>query len=160
MEAISDILLMAMMFLAIANILLRALFNYPIFGTFEIVCYLSLVMAAFAMPDVERTDSNISVTLVSEALPQTGAKVLKLITDIIGMVGCSIVGYKLVGLAQKKLANGDITADLGMPVYIFVYVIALAFFLMTICLLFKVLAFFFLRDGEVPQEETGGSDAL
>lgn len=159
METVSDVLLLAMMVLAIANILLRALFNLPIFGTFELVCYLSLVMAAFAMPDVERTDGNISVTLVSEALPPKGARVLKLVTDVIALAGCSIVGWKLVGLAQKKLANGDITADLGMPVYLFVWVIALAFFLMAVCLLFKVLAFFLLRD-DAPEGETSGADPL
>ena len=145
METVSDFLLLAMMAVALFNILLRALFNYPIFGTFEVICYLSLIMAAFAMPDTERTDSNISVTIVSESLSPKNAGILKLITNLTGMVGCSVVGYRLVGLAQRKLVNGDTTADLIMPVYIFVYIIALAFFLITICFLFKVLAYFFMK---------------
>ena len=160
METVSNVLLLAMMAVALLNILLRALFRYPIFGTFEIVCYLSLVMAAFAMPGTERDNGNISVTLASESLPPKGARILKLVTDLMGMAGCFVVEYRLVGLARRKLENGDITADLGMPVYIFVYIIALAFFLISICLLYKVLSFFLLKDAGEPGKEGGPDDAL
>jgi TRAP-type C4-dicarboxylate transport system permease small subunit len=148
MQKISGILLLVMMAVAIANILLRAIFNYPIYGTFEIVCYLSLIMAAFAIPDTERTSSNIAVTIVLEAVPKKAVKYFKLFTDFIGMAGCGVIGYKLIGLAQKKFERGDYTADLYMPIYLFVIVISMAFILLTICLLYKVLAFFFLKDEE------------
>ena len=149
LETISDFLLLIMMCVALANVLLRALFNYPIYGTFEIVCYVSLIMAAFAMPDTERTSSNISVTLVNEMLPEKGSKILKLITNIMGAGGCSVIGYRLIGLAQRRFVNGDVTADLRMPIYIFVYIIAAAFFLVAVCMLFKALSFFFLKDDGV-----------
>jgi TRAP-type C4-dicarboxylate transport system permease small subunit len=103
-------------------------------------------MAAFAIPDTERTSSNISVTIILEALPKKAVRGLKLFTDFIAMAGCGIVGYKLIGLAQKKFEHGDYTADLYMPIYIFVIIISMAFFLLTICMLYKVLAFFFVKD--------------
>lgn len=105
-------------------------------------------MGASALASVELTDSNISVSIVPEALARKpkALKALKLVTDFFVMIGCSIAGYKLIGLAQNKFANGNVTGDLRMPIYIFVLIISVGFFLIVICELFKVLNAIFGKD--------------
>ena len=159
---IGGVLLLCMMSVTVLNILLRALFNLPINGAFEIVCYLSLVMGAFAMPGVEFASANISVAIVPESLPQKARRVLRLITDAVAMVGCSFVVFKLIGTAQVKYAHGETTRDLGVPVYIYVAIIVFGFALTALCLLFKVLYFLTAKKShgeEDKTEEPGGMNS-
>jgi TRAP-type C4-dicarboxylate transport system permease small subunit len=138
MERISWVLLILTMLLAVANILTRAFFKAPIFGTFEGVCYMAMIMAVLAMPSVEFTDSNIKVTLITELAPFKARKVLKLIVNGITIIGCFVVSYRMLGLAAQKIANGETTADLKIPTSIFVYIIMAGFALMAFCSLVRL----------------------
>jgi TRAP-type C4-dicarboxylate transport system permease small subunit len=133
MERGSWVLLILTIALAVANILARVLFKTPIFGTFEGVCYMAMIMAVLAMPSVEFTDSNIKVTLITEMIPFKARKVLRLIVNFIITAGCLVVGYRMMGLAAQKIANRETTADLKMPVFIFVYFIMAGFGLIAAC---------------------------
>jgi TRAP-type C4-dicarboxylate transport system permease small subunit len=160
LERIGGVLLLCMMLITVLNILLRALFNTPIFGAFEIVCYLSLVMGTLAMPGVEYSNSNISVSIIPESLPKKARRVLKVITEMIALLGCGVVVYKLIEMVQTKYQHGDVTLDLGVPIYIYVAVIVLGFTLTTICLLFKVLYFFFEKKSFSEEDDAAGQDGI
>lgn len=47
---ISNLFLFALMMLVVINVIARRLFNAPIFGVTELVCYGSLASAAFVWP--------------------------------------------------------------------------------------------------------------
>jgi TRAP-type C4-dicarboxylate transport system permease small subunit len=138
MERISWVLLIFTMLLAVANIFTRAVFKTPIFGTFEGVCYMAMIMAVLTMPSVEFTDSNIKVTLITELAPFKARKVLKLIVNVITVIGCFVIGYRMLGLAGQKIANRETTADLKIPTFVFVYIIMAGFGLMAFCALVRL----------------------
>jgi TRAP-type C4-dicarboxylate transport system permease small subunit len=124
--------------LAVANVLMRAIFNKPIFGTFEGVCYLAMLMALLAMPGNELDDGNVKVTMVTDLLPATLQKIVAIFIDLLVIVGSSVIAVKLVEFAQQKMIDGDYSADLRIPTYIFVACISAGFALIVICTVYKL----------------------
>lgn len=137
----AGIFLTANMLIIIANIIMRRFFNSPIYGSTEIVSYLSLITASFALAQNEWFDGNIRMSLVIEILPHKLSQWLIFIDYIICSVAFVYVSYLLGDQAVRKYATGDISTDLGVPLYIFSSVLALGFAILTVCIIIKTLVY-------------------
>ena len=138
---ISNIFLFLLMMLVVVNIIARRLFNAPIFGVTELVCYGSLAAASFGLAQNEWMDGNVRMTLILE---KTGAKFgcwLNLITNIVGLLGFSFVSYHLVQQVGEKFANGQLSSELNFPMFIVTGVLAAGFILLTVAILAKTILF-------------------
>lgn len=101
----------------IADIVLRALFNAPIQGSYEIV-QLSLVTAIYAgLGETFRRGAHLVVDLIDFAVPRLSERVLVPLANLLSL---AVVAVFFIGAIQQGMAvarYGDTTMDLKIAVY-------------------------------------------
>lgn len=103
--------------ITIVDIVLRAVFNLPIQGSYEIV-QLSLVTAIYAgIGETFRRGTNLVVDLIDFVAPRVSKKLLIPLAD---MLSFAVVAVVLAGAIRQGFVvagYGDTTMDLKIPVY-------------------------------------------
>jgi TRAP-type C4-dicarboxylate transport system permease small subunit len=104
-----------MMLLTVADVGLRALFNKPIHGTYELI-ELGLACAIFvALPAVFLRDEHLVVDVVDSLAPKRAVRALDLFGAIASLAVLGVMFWRMVPLARDMQEFGDVTADLSIP---------------------------------------------
>ena len=112
---LAAVFLAAMMLLTVADVALRAVFNRPIHGTFELI-ELCLACTIFvALPAVFLRDEHLVVDVVDHLAPPAVVKLLDLFGAIASLAVLSLMFWQMVPLARDMQEFGDVTADLSIP---------------------------------------------
>jgi TRAP-type transport system small permease protein len=111
---IAALFLAAMMLLTVADVTLRAFFNTPLRGTFEVIELLLAGTFFIALPAVFLRDEHIVVDIVDTLAPRS-VPVLRRFAEMLAVVLLAIMAWQGWLAAQDTIAFGDITADLGLP---------------------------------------------
>ena len=106
--------LAAMMLLTVADVTLRATFNAPIRGVYELVELLLACTFFVALPAVFLRDENIAVNVVDDLAPRW-VPALKRIAAALAVVVLAVMAWQGWLAARDTLAFDDVTADLGLP---------------------------------------------
>lgn len=134
---VGGIVLTINVLLVVANIILRRVFNSPIFGATEYVQYISLIAGALGLCQNEWYGGNVTMTLVLEKLSSKAREIVKFICDIISSVGFVFVSYLMINDVFSKFAKNDVTNTLGMPRWIFVAILAFGVVMLTLAIIAK-----------------------
>ncbi len=159
---IGGMILIVNIVIVIANIILRRVFNAPIFGSTEYVQYISLIVGALGLCQNEWYNGNVTMTLVLEKVSAKTADILRLICSIVSTIGFTYVSILMVNDVFAKMAKDVVTNTLKMPKWIFVAILAFGVIMLTITIFVKMLMqIHYLRTGERinvmkmdPEEET------
>ena len=104
-----------MMLLTVADVLLRALLNRPIHGTYELI-ELGLACAIFvALPAVFLRDEHLVVDVVDSLAPKRTVRLLDLFGAVASLAVLAVMFWRMVPLARDMQEFGDVTADLSIP---------------------------------------------
>jgi TRAP-type transport system small permease protein len=104
-----------MMLLTVADVLLRALVNRPIHGTYELI-ELGLACAIFvALPAVFLRDEHLVVDVVDSLAPKRTVRLLDLFGAVASLAVLAVMFWRMVPLARDMQEFGDVTADLSIP---------------------------------------------
>jgi TRAP-type C4-dicarboxylate transport system permease small subunit len=104
-----------MMLLTVADVALRALFNKPIHGTYELI-ELGLACAIFvALPAVFLRDEHLVVDVVDSLAPRLVVRLLDLFGALCSLLALAVMIWRMVPLARDMQEFGDVTADLSIP---------------------------------------------
>jgi TRAP-type C4-dicarboxylate transport system permease small subunit len=106
--------LAAMMLLTVADVVLRAAFNTPIRGVYELVELLLAYTFFLALPAVFLRNDNILVNLIDDLAPQA-IPALKRMATAVAVVVLAVMAWQGFIAAHDSFAFHDITADLGLP---------------------------------------------
>jgi TRAP-type C4-dicarboxylate transport system permease small subunit len=112
---IAAIFLMAMMLLTCADVALRAFFNRPIRGVYDLVELLLAGTFFLAMPAVFLRDENILVNSIDDIAPRW-VPFLKRAAELLAMVVLVVIAWQGV-IARDTYLFNDVTSDLGLPRY-------------------------------------------
>lgn len=142
MSLVSYAGLLAIMLLNVADVFTTKAFTQPISGAYEVteVLLLCTVMASFAYAQSQRT--HITMSLFVKHFP----RVLKF--SVFGLMAllaagtAAAVGYAAVQQTQSAIERGMETAVLGIPMYPFFIVEAIAMFVFAIALLYDAVMTF------------------
>ena len=135
--------LVAMMSLVVANVLLRntarvevgwfpdwlnGLFRSvsPITGTVEMVGFLGVLVAAFAIAYTFITGGHVAIDYIVDKAPPRFRAVITALTSFIGMVLFALIAWQSVLLAGNLMASGEVSPTRKIPFYPFVWGIALS----------------------------------
>ena len=129
----------AMMGLTCMDIILR-LFRHPIPGTYEMVGFLGAVFAAFALGYTSVHRGHIAVDFVVQKLPARAQSLVDGVNALICAVFFGFLSHQCMVYAADLKSFGEVSMTLQMPVYPFVYGIAVG-----CCLLTLVLAVQFIK---------------
>lgn len=106
--------LASMMLLTVTDVVLRAVANRPIRGTFELIELLLAATFFFALPAAFLRNENIVVDIVDRMLPRR-VTLLKRLAEILAIVIIATMAWQGWKVAQDTLLFGDVTADLELP---------------------------------------------
>ncbi len=104
----------AMMLLTVADVTLRAFFNIPLRGTYELIELLLAGTFFFALPAVFLRDEHIVVDVVDPVAPRA-VPFLKRFAELVAVVLLSLMAWQGWLAARDTVAFGDVTADLALP---------------------------------------------
>ncbi|MBI3434064.1 MAG: TRAP transporter small permease [Proteobacteria bacterium] len=108
----SALFLTAMMLITVADVSLRALFNLPITGTYDLV-QLFLVGSVFlSIPDVFLRGENIVVDLVDHMLGPRAVELLKAAASLFALAFLAVLGWRMVPPARDSIRFGEVSPDL------------------------------------------------
>jgi TRAP-type transport system small permease protein len=110
---LAALFLAAMMLLTVADVVLRAVFNAPIRGVYELVELLLAYAFFLALPAVFLRDENIVVNVVDELAPRQ-VPALRRIAAACAVVVLAMMAWQGWRAAADTLAFGDVTAELGL----------------------------------------------
>jgi TRAP-type C4-dicarboxylate transport system permease small subunit len=125
---IAGIALTFMMFLTVADVLLRA-GGRPIIGTYEIVALLLALVIGFGIPQVSLDRGHVYMEFLLEKLSKRGRKVMHIFTRVLCLIMFAFIGYNLLSVGAAYKASGEVTATIKLPFYPVVYGVAVCCFL-------------------------------
>ena len=119
-NSLSDIAALAiagMIFLTIADVLMKNVFHRPIAGVFEIVELLLVVAVFFGLPEVFRTGANICVDVVDHMVGPAARHILHLIGAGVSLGFLLLLGWAMIAPAWDTVAYPQNTQEAGIPVF-------------------------------------------
>jgi TRAP-type C4-dicarboxylate transport system permease small subunit len=111
---IAAVFLAAMMLLTVADVGLRAAFNAPIRGVYELVELLLGYTFFIALPAVFLRDDNIVVNVIDDLAPRW-VPTLKRIAAAMAVVILAAMVWQGFIAARDSYEFHDVTGDLGLP---------------------------------------------
>jgi len=146
MRTIAAVCLFCMALLTGTDVLMRGVWNTPIFGCEEIVSILGIVVVGFALPYAHQQKSHIGVEIFVRRLPRRVRRTVKLLTTTATLALVSIVAWRMYLYAQTQSQSGEVSMNLELPDYLIIYVLAFGFLVYALFLARDIARF--LKGGE------------
>lgn len=137
MYSVAGIALTAMMFLTVADVVLRA-FRRPIVGTYELVGLLGAVVIGFAIPQTSRMRGHVLMDFLTGKLSAGLQKVFQVLTRLLAIAIFFIIAWNLWILGSDFSRSGETTLTLQLPLYPVAYGIAICCFIECLVLLIEL----------------------
>jgi TRAP-type C4-dicarboxylate transport system permease small subunit len=102
-----------MMLVTVADVALRALFNLPVRGTYEIIELLLAATFFVALPAVFLRDEHITVDLI-DTVARRHVPLLKRVAEALAVVVLAVMAWQGWIAARDAVSFNDMTADLGI----------------------------------------------
>ncbi|MBW1616255.1 MAG: TRAP transporter small permease [Deltaproteobacteria bacterium] len=141
MKIVGAACLMAMVFLTCINVVGR-FFNYPIFGTEEIVGFLAAFVIAMSLPYAHKEDAHIGVEILVRLFTAKTRSIIKLITNILSFILFIFATWRIAVYAYTMRQTGEVSMNLQLPEYYVIYMLSLCFLIFSLFILKDILNFF------------------
>ncbi len=132
---ISAIMIVAMMVLTSMDVVLRY-FRHPIPGTYEIVGFLSALAISFALAYTSLEKGHIAVEFLIDKLPRNIQTGFDLVNSLVAAILFGTIAWQCVLHGHQLMIKGEVSATLQMPVFPFIYGVAVGTALLCLVLLF------------------------
>jgi TRAP-type transport system small permease protein len=139
MDRITWVVLFGMMLMTMIDVLLRKFFNQSILGTVEITELLMAVAVFCSIAECQVNEDHIKVDLVVKKLSPRVLAAVDTLTQGACFILFGFITTATFRHADAMRAAGEVTLDLGIPIYPFVYVVSFGCALLTLVLLLKAL---------------------
>jgi TRAP-type C4-dicarboxylate transport system permease small subunit len=133
-------ILFAMMLLTLADVVLRKLFQQGILGTLELTEFTMAAVVFFALAETERLDRNVRVDLVMQRASRRVQLFAALITRLSSGVMCLWITASTLVYAHNIRVAGEMSSDLWIPRYPFIYCAAAGLLALAVVLFAKSLS--------------------
>jgi len=129
--------LFCMMLLTIADVFLRKVFSQSILGTVEVTEFMMVILLFFAVTQTEILNGHVRVDLIMSRFGERTQTLVDTITQLVCFLLFGLFTWSTLVYAAKMRASGEVSQDLWLPVYPFIYVVALGCALLALSLLIK-----------------------
>ncbi len=127
MQRVAAACLLGMALLTGSDVVGRAAFNHPIFGTEELVAMLAVLVIGLSLPYTHSQGSHIGVELVVSRLPRRLRRGLRRATDGLSMALFAVVAWRMAVYGWTRQQSGVVSMNLELPDYLVVYALAVCF---------------------------------
>lgn len=136
-DRVTWVVLFALMCMITGEVLLRKILNSSILGYLELTELMMVLIVFCSLAFCEANDGHIKIDLVMSKLSPRAQAIFNLITQSICFVLFIFMSLALFRYAYVMKESGEVTVDLAIPVYPFVYSAAVGCGLLALVLLFK-----------------------
>ena len=127
-----------MMVLTCADIILR-IFRHPIPGTYEMVGLLGAIVVSFSLGYTSLMRGHISVEFIVQKLPKRAQIIIDSINSLLGTALFGLITWQSMLYASNLMRTGEVSMTVQMPIYPFVYGIAIGSGMLCLVLLIEFL---------------------
>lgn len=142
MDKLAGVFIALVMVLIVTNIILRKLFNSPILGTYEIVGFLTALGVGFALAHCAFQNAHIAIDFIMERLPSRIQALTAVLVNAASVVFWTATVFFLGEYAQAMKIKGLVSPSAEIPVYPFIYLVAVGLAGLCLVLFFKFLVSF------------------
>jgi TRAP-type C4-dicarboxylate transport system permease small subunit len=139
MNRVATVALFCMMFLTIADVFLRKVFSRSILGTVEVTEFLMLILVFFALAQTEALNGHVKVDLVMGRFSERTQAAVDVITQVICFLLFGLFTWSALVYSEKMREAAEVSQDLWLPIYPFVYVVVAGCAILSLALLIKFL---------------------
>ena len=139
--AIASVTVFALMGLTVADILMRKFLNQSILGTVELTELMMVVIVFFTLGYSEMKDAHIKVDIFTSTLKTSTRTLLDIITQLLASLLFAFMTVSVLRHALSMQRTGEVTQDLWIPKYPFLYLTALGCAVLSVALFFRFLQF-------------------
>jgi len=139
LDKIAGLCMVSIMVLVVANILLRGLFNRPILGTYDYVVFLTVLTIGFSLAHCAVQNSHIAVSFVLERFPRRVQAAVDLIMNAAATFFWVLCAWQIGVYAEKMAQSGVVSSTSQIPLYPFIYLVALSILALGLVLLVKTM---------------------
>jgi len=122
---IAMVALLTMMMVVVADVFMRAAFNAPIRGSFDLVGMCLVVMVAFGLPRVIADRLELAIELIDMMVPPPVVRVLSTVAGILSTFVLLFILWSMIKPTVSAYNYGDRSLELNLPVWI-IWALALA----------------------------------
>ncbi len=139
----SEILIAAMMVLVVVNVALRAFFNSPIRGVYDILLMLFISAISLSLAHCYLTDGHVNITFIMDKFSEKVQKLVRIILNVISTIMFGAISWFLLAyyVDDVKL-SGKTTLTTSTPHYPFYYVLAAGILILALVILMKIISEF------------------
>lgn len=138
-DRITWIVLFIMMLMTMADVLLRKFSNLSILGTVELTELMMIILVFSSLAECQVHDGHIKVDLVLKRFSPRVQSIFDVFTQCICFALFSMMSWAIWRNANRMKEWGEVTIDLALPVYPFIYVAVIGCALLALVLLIKAL---------------------
>ncbi len=117
----------------------RYLFNAPLMGVFELTEFMMVCVVFLAMAYTQAGKGHVAVDLVVNRFPRGVQTFITVISLLLSLLVMALITWKSVERGFEVMNAGECSGTLGIPVYPFVFIVALGAAAMCLELLKNVL---------------------
>lgn len=132
------VIIFLLMLLTVTDVVLRKMFNKGILGTLEISEFMMATIVYFSLAEGELKGRNVSIDLLVNRLSLKSRAIIEAIVRFLGFVLYCFITFAVFGYAALMKASGEVSLDLWLPKYPFIYIVAAVLILFSIVLLFRM----------------------
>ena len=124
MSRMASVVLFLMMLLTITDVFLRKVFNQSILGTVEVSEFMLVVLIFFSLAHTEVLDGHVKVDLIMSRFGRRTQGVVDMIIQFACFILSGLITWSTAVYSEKMRASGEVSQDLWLPIYPFVYIVA------------------------------------
>lgn len=132
LDKVAGLCIAGTVFLVVANVLMRTVFKHPFLGAYEYVGFSTALIVGFSLAYCAIMESHITVDLITNKLPHGIRNVLAIAAEIISFYFLTMVTWQLVKYAGSIYSTGEVSPTTEVPIYPFIYLVALGFFALSL----------------------------
>jgi TRAP-type mannitol/chloroaromatic compound transport system permease small subunit len=139
MSRIASVILVLMMLLTVTDVFLRKVFSRSILGTVEVSEFLLLIVVFFTLADTEVLNGHVKVDLVMSRFGGRVQAMVDMVTQLACFLLCGLIAWSTLVYSEQMRASGEVSQDLWLPIYPFVYIVALGCAILALTVLINFL---------------------
>ena len=140
---VSMAVILPMMLFVVAAVVARYVFNSPITGDFELVILAAGLIASFSLAYTLVLDGHIRVDIVSSHFPSGLRKALDIVAYVFGLIFWTVATWRSFVYAMTLRKSNLVSGMLPIPIYPFVFIVALGCAMLCLVFFFRLVNFFF-----------------
>ncbi|MCL2579265.1 MAG: TRAP transporter small permease [Oscillospiraceae bacterium] len=138
---LSAFFILALMFMTLAEIVMRRFLNMPLAGTFELTMMFLSLAVFFGCGFAQQNGMHVVIDFLYERLPRRWRRVLSVLSTVLFAAISVLMFWTVFQDAIRRVGTGDVTSTLQLPFYPFVFASALGLLgllLAVLCTLYYV----------------------